>query len=79
VLPAVVDAVADSELAVHEQVRHPERRLLRIGWGRWVQHGGAVEDHEIGPQPRPHQAAVKQAEPLGWETGHIADGLRQRE
>src|SRR3989442_1169515 len=65
-------AVLQYHLSVYEHVLDADRRLMRLLERRAVDHGDRIEHGEVGVEPRLHEAAIGQADPLRGERRHLA-------
>ncbi len=76
---ARVTALVHDDLPVHDHLLDADRELLRLAPRGRRLHGLRVEDDDVGLEAVAEEPAVGQAQALGGERRHLADGVRQAE
>src|SRR5262245_34253354 len=75
---AGVPPAVDHPLAVDNHVVDADGELLRLGPGRRRLHRLRVEHDHVGLEAVAQEAAIRYAQALRRERGHLADGVGQR-
>src|SRR5258708_12458457 len=64
---------------MQQYVIHCMGKLIRIVEGREIAHGRGIEDNNVGTNSGFENSAVGKAQTLGWQGGHLADSVFERQ
>src|SRR4029077_15324055 len=67
------------QLSVYENLFDADGKFLRLGESGAVDHGGRIEENQVGECAFPEDTAIFPVEPVSGQRSHFADGFRQWE